>query len=119
MKALTALVALMMSSTAAFAAVPDNALREQALAALRRGANFFRTQVAVEGTYLWQYSEDLSKREGENRATATQAWVQPPGTPSVGHAFLAAWQATSNAYYLEAAQETAQGLVRGQLRSGG
>jgi hypothetical protein len=75
--------------------------------------------VAVEGTYLWQYSEDLSQREGEGKATATQGWVQPPGTPTVGLAFLAAWRATSNAYYLEAAKETAHGLTRGQLRSGG
>lgn len=97
----------------------EPSIRTQATAALRRGAEFFRTQVAVEGTYLWQYSDDLSKREGENKATATQAWVQPPGTPSVGQAFLSAWQATSNAWFVEAARETAHGLVRGQLRSGG
>lgn len=98
---------------------PDQRLREQVQMALRRGVEFFRAEVAVEGTYLWQYSDDLSKREGENRATATQGWVQPPGTPAVGLAFLSAWQATSNSLYLEAARETAHGLARGQLRSGG
>jgi PelA/Pel-15E family pectate lyase len=94
-------------------------LRERALTALQRGADFFRNQVAVEGTYLWQYSDDLTLREGEVKASATQAWVQPPGTPAVGMAFLAAWQATSNTWFLEAARETAHGLVRGQLLSGG
>ncbi len=94
-------------------------MRDQAAAALRRGVGFFREHVAVEGIYLWQYSEDLSKREGETQATATQGWVQPPGTPAVGLALLAAWQATSNSYYLDAARETARGLTRGQLRSGG
>jgi len=97
----------------------DAALREEAASALQRGVGFFRTNIAVEGTYLWLYSEDLSQREGEAKATATQGWVQPPGTPAVGLAFLAAWKATSNSYYLDAARETAHGLVRGQLRSGG
>jgi len=101
------------------ATAADETLRAQALVALQRGADFFRKEVAVEGTYLWQYSEDLAHREGEEKATATQAWVQPPGTPSVGQAFLTAWRATSNAWFLEAARETAHGLVRGQLLSGG
>lgn len=109
---------------AAFAAAPEPppesaGLRQQAFEALRRGVAFFREEVAVHGTYLWQYSEDLSKREGEGVASATRGWVQPPGTPSVGGAFLTAHEATGEAYYLEAARETAHGLVRGQLESGG
>jgi hypothetical protein len=117
MKTLLSLLSVIILATSAVA--QESALRDEAAAALRRGVEFFRAHVAVEGTYLWQYSEDLAKREGENQATATQAWVQPPGTPAVGMAFLTAWQATSNAYYLDAARETAHGLVRGQLRSGG
>lgn len=105
--------------TANLASAAEAGLRLEAEAALRRGVEFLRTQVAVEGTYLWQYSEDLSLREGEGVATATQGWVQPPGTPALGLAFLAAWRATSNHYYLEAARETALGLTRGQLLSGG
>ncbi|MBC8094437.1 MAG: pectic acid lyase, partial [Akkermansiaceae bacterium] len=103
----------------ALAAAPQTPTREQATNALGKGVRFFRTEVSVQGTYLWQYSDDLSKREGEGKATTTQGWVQPPGTPSVGLAFLSAWQATSNTYYLEAARETAQALARGQLLSGG
>lgn len=102
-----------------FAASPDAALRESAMNALERGVNFFSREVAVEGTYLWQYSADLSQREGEGKATPTQAWVQPPGTPAVGMALLSAWQATSNRVFLEAVQATTRGLIRGQLRSGG
>jgi hypothetical protein len=94
-------------------------LREKAAAGLKKSVEFFRTKVAVEGSYLWRYSDDLSRREGENKATATQAWVQPPGTPSVGMAFLPAYEATGDKYYLDAARETAMALVRGQLQSGG
>jgi len=97
----------------------ETPLREQAEKALRRGAEFFRKEVAVEGSYLWEYSEDLSKREGEGVATATQGWVQPPGTPSVGSAFLTAYEATGDRFYLDAARETAHALVRGQMQSGG
>lgn len=97
----------------------DAALRGEATKALRKATDFFRTQVSIEGGYLWRYSDDLARREGEAKATATTAWVQPPGTPTVGTALLAAYQATGDAYYLDAAKETAYALVKGQLRSGG
>ena len=101
------------------AAASENPLRDQAAEALRRACGFFRNEVAVEGSYLWRYSDDLSRREGEGKASATTAWVQPPGTPTVGMAYLAAFGATGEAFYLDAARETAMALVRGQLRSGG
>ncbi len=93
--------------------------RDEAAAALRRGVAFFREKVAVEGSYLWTYSEDLSKREGEGVARPTVGWVQPPGTPSVGSVMLEAWEATGDRFHLDAAMEAAQALVRGQLASGG
>ena len=58
-------------------------------------------------------------REGEGTATDTMIWVQPPGTPSVGMAFLTAYEATGDSCYLDAARGAAHALVRGQLRSGG
>ncbi|MCC6794341.1 MAG: polysaccharide lyase [Candidatus Hydrogenedentes bacterium] len=91
----------------------------EAVQGLRKAIGFFRESVAVEGGYVWKYSADLNKREGEGRATPTQIWVQPPSTPSVGEALLAAYDATGDAYYLDAARETALALVRGQLASGG
>ena len=115
----TLLTALICTLATAFAADTSAPTREQAMKTLEKAVRFFRSEVAVQGTYLWQYSDDLSKREGEGKATPTQGWVQPPGTPSVGLAFLNAWQATSNNYYLEAARETAHALARGQLLSGG
>jgi len=92
---------------------------ETARAALRRGVEYFRTEVSIEGGYLWRYAADFSEREGEVPASATTAWVQPPGTPSVGQAYLAVYELTGDDYYLEAARETALALVRGQLKSGG
>lgn len=97
----------------------DPELRRAAEKAMRRGVEFFHTQVGVKGGYVWRYSEDLSRREGESRVGPTTAWVQPPGTPTVGTAFLMAYQATGDLYYLEAAKATGQALAEGQLHSGG
>ncbi len=93
--------------------------QQQGAEALRRAVDFFRQQVSIEGGYLWSYSSDLSLREGEGRASKTTAWVQPPGTPSVGEALLAAYRNTGDRYYLDSARETALALVTGQLKSGG
>lgn len=97
----------------------EAALKDQAAKALRRATDFFHTQVSTEGGYLWRYSEDLARREGEGKATDTMIWVQPPGTPSVVMAYLTAYEATGDSYYLNAARDAAYALVRGQLRSGG
>jgi hypothetical protein len=97
----------------------DAALRVEAAKGLDRAIEFFSKQVATEGGYLWRYSADLSKREGEGKASATQVWVQPPGTPAVGMALLKAYQATGDKRHLDAAVDAARCLVRGQLRSGG
>ncbi len=75
--------------------------------------------IATEGGYLWWYSEDLGLRWGEAQATATQVWVQPPGTPAVGMAFLRAYGATRNLQHLSAAGHAASALAWGQLESGG
>lgn len=86
---------------------------------MRKAIAFFRERVSTNGGYLWRYSADLSKREGEGKATPTQAWVQPPGTPAVGNAILRAYRSTGDTYYLDAAKDTAMALVQGQLQSGG
>lgn len=93
--------------------------REEATRALLRACAFFREHVATQGGYLWRYDEELKRREGERRASESTAWVQPPGTPTVGLAFLSAWEATKDRTCLEGAVHAARALVRGQLRSGG
>ncbi|MDZ5696501.1 hypothetical protein [Chelativorans sp. M5D2P16] len=84
-----------------------------------RAATFFRDRVARHGSYVWEVSTDLSWRSGEGVTTETQGWLQPPGTPAVGRAYLAAFHATGERLYLDAAVETAEALVETQLESGG
>ncbi|MBN2293370.1 MAG: polysaccharide lyase [Pirellulales bacterium] len=112
-----AVVAVLLFSTTFTHA--ENTLRSQAAEALHKGTEFFRNKVSTEGGYLWQYSEDLARREGEGRATDSDVWVQPPGTPSVGLALLEVYQNTGDKYYLDAARQAGYCLVRGQLESGG
>ncbi|MBN2308869.1 MAG: polysaccharide lyase [Candidatus Hydrogenedentes bacterium] len=101
------------------AAAAEPLTRGEAEAALHKAAAFFIDEVSPHGGYVWAYSANLDRREGEGKATASMAWVQPPGTPSVGRAFLTACEATGDTYYLDAARRTAYALVQGQLRSGG
>lgn len=101
------------------AVAEESPSRERIAGVLRHATETFRKEVATEGGYLWHYSEDLTRRAGERPATATMVWVQPPGTPSVGLAYLKAFEATADPYYRDAAREVALALVKGQLRSGG
>lgn len=103
----------------AVAAGPDAALREPAIAAMRRAAAYYHDRVAVHGGYVYYYSLDLERRLGEGAASSTQVWVQPPGTPTVGMAFLTAYRATGDRYYLDYARDAAEALAYGQLASGG
>jgi len=94
-------------------------LPTEAAAALAKATDFFVNKVSAEGGYLWRYSEDLSRGEGEGKASSTTVWVQPPGTPTVGMAFLDAYRRTGEGYCLDAARKAGYCLARGQLRSGG
>lgn len=86
---------------------------------LQRAVSFFSSKVSASGGYLWQYSADLRQREGENQATDSQAWVQPPGTPSVGEALLESYLLCREPFLLDAATAAGHALVQGQLVSGG
>jgi PelA/Pel-15E family pectate lyase len=108
-----ALAALILSTA------PQASLRDEAAQALKKAATFHRTQVARHGGYVYYTSLDLKDRWGEGKALPDQIFVQPPGTPTVGLAYLRAWQATGDAFFLDAAKETAEALVFGQLESGG
>jgi len=102
-----------------FASAEATDLKEEAEAALKKAVQYFRGTISTNGGYLWWYSEDLKQRAGEGEATETQIWIQPPGTPSVGFAYLRAYEATGDDLYLEAAKAAADALVWGQLESGG
>jgi len=97
----------------------DPAARELAVASMKKAATFFRKNAASHGGYVYYYSPDFTRRLGEGKATAEQIWVQPPGTPTVGLAYLRAFEATRDPFYLDAAREAAEALVYGQLASGG
>ncbi len=86
---------------------------------MKKAATFYREQVASHGGYVYFYSLDLKQRWAEGLATNDQIWVQPPGTPTVGMAYVKAWKATGDHYFLDAAREAADALVYGQLSSGG
>ncbi len=94
-------------------------LRANALLALKQAAKFYRDKVASHGGYVYYYSIDLKERWGEGRANADTLFVQPPGTPTVGMAYLSAYEATGDKLYLDAATAAAEALVYGQLQSGG
>ena len=113
---LTAAASLTLLATVLTAA--DDALARDARATMEKATAFMRS-ISAGGGYLWRYSPDLKTRAGENEATPTQIWIQPPGTPSMGMVFLRAHEATGDARYLDAAKAAADALAVGQLESGG
>src|SRR5262245_58214820 len=68
----------------------DLTLREEVLRALKKAATFYHDRAASHGGYVYYYSTDLKERWGEGKATAVTIFVQPPGTPTVGMAYLRA-----------------------------
>jgi PelA/Pel-15E family pectate lyase len=97
----------------------DPALKADAARALKAAATFFRDKAAVRGGYVYYVTPDLAQRWGEGKASPTTVFVQPPGTPAVGEAFLDAFAATGDTFYLDAATAAAECLANGQLQSGG
>ncbi len=112
----TAIVTL---AACAIANAQQTDICQEASTALRSAATYYREQVASHGGYVYHYSLDLRQRWGEGEATASQIWVQPPGTPTVGLAFLRAHAATGDKFYLNAATDAAVAVAYGQLKSGG
>ena len=111
------LLALQIPSTVCVGQTPSKIVSIEAR--LKEAVKSFRKTVARNEGYVYHHSLDTSNRWGEGLASATQIWVQPPGTPSVGEAYLRAYSATGDQFYLDIANETASALIYGQLKSGG
>ena len=103
-------------------ATPDpgaTGTRGAVLDAMRRAARHMDEQVSFRGGYVWQYLPDLSVSWGEMEAKRSMCWIQPPGTPTAGHAFLDAYHATGEELFYNAAVRTAQALMAAQHPAGG
>lgn len=87
--------------------------------ALKRAVVFYHQKAASHGGYVYRYSTDFSLREAEGIPAPDTIWIQPPGTPAVGEAFLEVYLATGDAASLKAATDAAHALTRTQLASGG
>lgn len=98
----------------------DPAARAEAARETMRRATTFMRSLAIEGGYVYKWSPtDLARRTAEKPVSVTQIAIQPPGTPSMGMAFLHAFETTKEPEYLEAARQAAEALVRCRLGSGG
>jgi hypothetical protein len=86
--------------------------------AILNGAKYMRS-ISASGGYLWRYSTDLKLMAGEVKGSKTMIWIQPPGTPSMGKAFLKAYEATGEPYLLDCALAAGHALAQCQLESGG
>ena len=114
----TLALAMSQSSADADEKVPLNQLSERAVTAMKSAAEFMTSKVAVHGGYVYEVSLDLKQRRGEGVASATEIWVQPPGTPTVGIAYIRSFEATKDPVFLDAAVQCAKALMHGQLASG-
>lgn len=96
----------------------DAELQRDVEAAMAAATSAFHDRYATNGGHVYYYSPDGQKRLGEGPASPTQIWVQSPGTPTVGLAYLKAYEATGDEAYLQYATQAAEALIFGQLESG-
>jgi len=109
---------VMMLSMSMFAG-NNKKLDEQVLKTMKTATQFMMDKVSYNGGFVWNYLPDMSRSWGELEAKRTMAWIQPPGTPSVGHLLLDVYHATGDEYYYEAAKKVANALIWGQQECGG
>ena len=108
---------LLMSSS--WSALVQTDTRAAALVALKQAANYMDEVVSYRGGYVWSYAPDFSQQFGEMQAYRTMCWIQPPGTPSVGHLYLDAYHATGDERFYQAAYRTAMAVKQAQRQDGG
>lgn len=94
-------------------------MENQVLQTMKSATRFMIETASYNGGFVWSYLPDLSRSWGELEAKRTMVWIQPPGTPTVGHLLLDAYHATGDEYYYESAKKVANALIWGQLPCGG
>jgi len=112
------LPALLLAPLALSAAdpLPDPA---KVIEALKKAVSFCTEKLAVHGGYASSWKKDLSAGMTEHSESKTVISIQPPGTTTLGLAFVKAFQATGDTQFLEAARAAGRALVECQLASGG
>ncbi len=93
--------------------------RDEVSQTLLRASKYFQEKVARHGGYGYYVDAGLKQRWGEGRFDNDTIIVQPPGTPSVGMAYLEAYRVQQAKEHYLGALAAAQALVAGQLESGG
>lgn len=92
---------------------------QQVLQVMKTATQYMMDVASYKGGFVWSYLPDMSRTWGEMEANRTMAWIQPPGTPAVGHLMLDAYHATHDEYYYQCAEKIANTLIWGQLPCGG
>lgn len=116
------LVMMLVFASASSVAVSQKraaSLDAEALQTMKKATTFMVEKVSYNGGFLWNYAPDFSRVWGELEAKPTMMWIEPPGTPAMGHLFLDAYHATGDEYYFKAAEAAAKALIWGQLECGG
>jgi len=93
--------------------------RKDVLNTMKTATHFMMDEVSYQGGFVWNYLPDFSRSWGELEAKRTMVWIQPPGTPTMGHIFMDAYFATHDDYYYDASLKVAKALIKGQLPCGG
>ncbi len=112
------LMIIFLSKPLLYAQKAGKLVQETELAMLK-ATRFMVEKVSVNGGYVWYYLPDFSRQWGEMEAYKTMIWLQHPGTVSIGHLLLDAYNATGDEYYYQAAQKAAAAIIWGQSQEGG
>ncbi len=96
-----------------------NTLEQQAKETMLKATRYMVEEVSNNGGYVWNYLPDFSRQWGEMEAFKTMIWLQHPGTISMGHVFLDAYETTKEEYYYNAAEKAASAIIWGQSHEGG
>ncbi len=115
MRTIFLLLTLLLTSVSAAA----DKRSERILSTMKRATRYMMDVASYRGGFVWSYLPDGSRQWGEMEAYRTMAWIQPPGTPAVGHLMLDAYHATGDEYYYACAERIANALIWGQLPCGG